>query len=93
MTVVIGYIPNAYGEAALEAGIEEARRRDTGILVVNTSKGDSLVDANTSVRPAGPTSGSVSTASTSPTTRGRPWGRTSPTSCSTRPATSTPKRS
>ncbi len=44
MTVVIGYVPNIYGEAALEAGIEEARRRDTGILVVNTSKGDSLVD-------------------------------------------------
>jgi hypothetical protein len=27
MTVVIGYIPNVYGEAALDAGIEEARRR------------------------------------------------------------------
>ncbi len=44
MTVVIGYVPNAFGEAALEAGIEEARRRQTGIVVVNTSKGDSLVD-------------------------------------------------
>ncbi len=44
MTVVIGYVPNAFGEAALDAGIEEARRRDTGIVVVNTSKGDSLVD-------------------------------------------------
>jgi nucleotide-binding universal stress UspA family protein len=44
MTVVIGYVPNAFGEAALEAGIEEARRRETGIVVVNTSKGDSLVD-------------------------------------------------
>jgi nucleotide-binding universal stress UspA family protein len=44
MTVVIGYIPNAYGEAALDAGIEEARRRGTGILVVNASKGDSLAD-------------------------------------------------
>jgi len=44
MTVVIGYVPNAFGEAALDAGIEEARRRETGIVVVNTSKGDSLVD-------------------------------------------------
>jgi nucleotide-binding universal stress UspA family protein len=44
MTVVIGYIPNAYGEAALDAGIEEARRRGTGILVVNASKGDALAD-------------------------------------------------
>ena len=44
MTVVIGYIPNPYGEAALEAGIEEARRRSTGVLVVNATKGDSLAD-------------------------------------------------
>ena len=44
MTVVIGYIPNVYGEAALTAGIEEARRRQTGVLVVNASKGDSLAD-------------------------------------------------
>jgi nucleotide-binding universal stress UspA family protein len=44
MTVVIGYIPNVYGEAALSAGIEEARRRGTGVLVVNASKGDSLAD-------------------------------------------------
>ena len=27
MTVVVGYIPDQYGEAALTAGIEEARRR------------------------------------------------------------------
>lgn len=44
MTVVIGYIPGDYGEAALAAGIEEARRRHTGIVVVNASKGDALVD-------------------------------------------------
>lgn len=44
MTVVIGYIPNPYGEAALDAGIEEARRRGTGILVVNATRGDALVD-------------------------------------------------
>jgi nucleotide-binding universal stress UspA family protein len=44
MTVVIGYIPNVYGEAALSAGIDEARRRRTGVLVVNASKGDSLAD-------------------------------------------------
>ena len=44
MTVVVGYIPDEYGEAALAAGIEEARRRGTGLVVVNTTKGDSLVD-------------------------------------------------
>lgn len=45
MTIVIGYIPNTYGDAALAAGIGEARRRNTGVLVVNTSKGDTMIDA------------------------------------------------
>ncbi len=44
MTVVVGYIPDQYGEAALTAGIEEAQRRDTGLVVVNATKGDALVD-------------------------------------------------
>ena len=44
MTVVIGYIPDRFGEAALAEGIEEARRRRTGMVVVNASKGDALVD-------------------------------------------------
>lgn len=44
MTVVVGYIPDQYGEAALAAGIEEAERRDTDLVVVNATKGDSLAD-------------------------------------------------
>lgn len=44
MTVVVGYIPDRYGEAALAEGIEEARRRRTGLVVVNTTRGDALVD-------------------------------------------------
>ena len=44
MTVVVGYIPDQYGEAALTAGIEEAERRGTGLVVVNATKGDALVD-------------------------------------------------
>ena len=44
MTVVVGYVPNQYGEAAVDAAVEEARRRGTGLVVVNTTKGDSLVD-------------------------------------------------
>ena len=44
MTVVVGYIPDAFGEAALEAGVEEAGRRGTDLVVVNATKGDALVD-------------------------------------------------
>ena len=44
MTVVVGYIPDQYGEAALAAGIEEAERRGTDLVIVNATKGDALVD-------------------------------------------------
>ena len=44
MSVVVGYIPNEYGEAALSEALAEAVRRGTGVVVVNTTKGDSLVD-------------------------------------------------
>ncbi len=44
MTVVVGYIPDQYGEAALAAAIEEAERRGTDLVVVNATKGDALVD-------------------------------------------------
>jgi nucleotide-binding universal stress UspA family protein len=45
MTVLVGYVPNAFGEAALTAGVEEARRRGERLLVVNMSRDDVLVDA------------------------------------------------
>jgi nucleotide-binding universal stress UspA family protein len=44
MSVVVGYIPNEYGEAALREALLEAQRRGTGVIVVNTTRGDSLVD-------------------------------------------------
>lgn len=44
MAVVIGFIPDEYGEAALTAGLEEAQRRQTGVVVVNSTRGDALVD-------------------------------------------------
>lgn len=44
MTVIVGYIPDQYGEAALAAALEEARRRQTDVLVLNASRGDALVD-------------------------------------------------
>lgn len=45
MTVLVGYVPNAHGEAALTAGVEESRRREEPLLVVNMSRDDVLVDA------------------------------------------------
>jgi nucleotide-binding universal stress UspA family protein len=44
VTVVVGYIPDKFGDAALDAGIEEARRRSTGVVIVNATKGDALID-------------------------------------------------
>ncbi|HEU4945821.1 MAG TPA: universal stress protein [Kribbella sp.] len=44
MTVLVGYVPSPEGEAALRAGVEEARRRGETLLVVNTSRGDAPVD-------------------------------------------------
>lgn len=44
MPVLIGYIPDEFGEAALSAGTDEARRRGTSLVVVNASQGRSLVD-------------------------------------------------
>ena len=44
MNVVVGYVPTPVGEAALNHVIDEARRRDSRLVLVNTSRGDSLVD-------------------------------------------------
>ena len=46
MTIVVGYVPTPEGDAALDAGIREARLRDEPLHVVNTSRGDSYVDTN-----------------------------------------------
>jgi nucleotide-binding universal stress UspA family protein len=44
MTVVVGYIPTPEGEAALLHAIEVARGRQARLVVVNSSRGDALVD-------------------------------------------------
>ncbi|MEU0117496.1 universal stress protein [Streptomyces bobili] len=44
MTVLVGYVPTPEGEAALRAGIDEARLRGERMLVVNASRGDAYVD-------------------------------------------------
>lgn len=43
--VLVAYVPTAQGEAALSAGVDEARDRGIGLVVVNTTRGDSLVDS------------------------------------------------
>jgi hypothetical protein len=44
MNVVVGYVPTPEGESALHHALEEARGRKARLLVVNTSRGDALVD-------------------------------------------------
>ncbi|WP_381795424.1 universal stress protein [Streptomyces niveus] len=44
MTVLVGYVPSPEGEAALRAGVAEARTRGETLLVMNTSRGDAYVD-------------------------------------------------
>lgn len=44
MGIVVGYVPNDYGEAALSQGITECLARGLPMLVVNATRGDSLVD-------------------------------------------------
>jgi nucleotide-binding universal stress UspA family protein len=46
VTVLVGYVPTPLGEATLRAGVEESRRRDEPLLVVNMSRDDVLVDAH-----------------------------------------------
>jgi nucleotide-binding universal stress UspA family protein len=45
MTIVVGYVPTPEGEAALTAAISEAQLRQEPLHVVNTSRGESLVDS------------------------------------------------
>ncbi len=44
MSVLVGYIPTPEGRAALDAAITESRLRDTSLIVLNASSGDSLAD-------------------------------------------------
>lgn len=44
MTVLVSWTPGPVGERALDAAISEAQLRGTRLVVVNATKGDSLVD-------------------------------------------------
>jgi nucleotide-binding universal stress UspA family protein len=43
--VVVGYVPTAEGRAALVRGLAEARLVNGRLVVVNSSRGDALVDS------------------------------------------------
>ncbi len=44
MTILVGYIPNPLGDAALDRAVTEALARDDDLVVLNTSPADQLVD-------------------------------------------------
>jgi nucleotide-binding universal stress UspA family protein len=44
VTIVVGYTPTPAGRAALSAATTEARKSDRPLVVVNTSRGDTLDD-------------------------------------------------
>jgi nucleotide-binding universal stress UspA family protein len=44
MAIIVGYVPTPEGIAALESAIGEARLRKQRLVVVNSSRGESLVD-------------------------------------------------
>ena len=44
MTILVAYVPRPEGEAALEKGIEVAKRRKERLVVVNASVGGKQVD-------------------------------------------------
>jgi nucleotide-binding universal stress UspA family protein len=45
MTILIGYVPTAAGNAALEAGLAEAKVRADDVIVVNSPRRGPAVDA------------------------------------------------
>jgi nucleotide-binding universal stress UspA family protein len=44
MTIVVGYVPTPEGEAAFDQAIKEARKAQSKLVVINSSRGDALVD-------------------------------------------------
>lgn len=44
MSIIVGYVPTPEGEAAFERAIVEARKDNTLLVVVNSSRGDAAVD-------------------------------------------------
>ncbi|MDV3128171.1 universal stress protein [Mycobacterium sp. 21AC1] len=42
--IVVGYTADRFGHVALQQAIAEAKLRQTGLLVINSTKGDALAD-------------------------------------------------
>jgi len=49
-TVVVGYVPKPEGEAALHRAVQEARLRDSKLVVVNSHRGGTDFDADASTQ-------------------------------------------
>ena len=49
--IVVAWSPDDYGRAAVDAALVEARRRGVGVVVVNATRGDALVDDSAMPRP------------------------------------------
>lgn len=47
-TIVVGYVPKPEGDAALDRGIEEAKLRDSTLVVVNSHRGGGNFDGKAS---------------------------------------------
>lgn len=43
-TIVVGYVPSPEGEAALDRAVDEAKLRDSSLLVVNSQRGGRTAD-------------------------------------------------
>lgn len=46
MTILIGYVPTPVGEAALEAGLTEASARGDDVVILNSPRRGTYVDAD-----------------------------------------------
>jgi nucleotide-binding universal stress UspA family protein len=44
MSIIVGYVPTPEGAAALESAIDEARKNGKLLVVINSSRGDAIVD-------------------------------------------------
>jgi nucleotide-binding universal stress UspA family protein len=44
VAIIVGYVPTPEGAAALEGAIEEAKLRNQRLVVVNSTRGEALVD-------------------------------------------------